>query len=385
MVIGLLAKIPGLGIPAVVVLHVVNGLGLGFGPAGVAAAVWTAGVGIGAPFQGRALDRYGLRPLLGVVIVAQAAFWGLAPFLSYPLLLGTSFIGGLLVLPAFTVIRLALAVMVTEDIRHTAYVADSITTDIAYMAGPSIGILLASQVSSTIAFLIMGGMLILGAVGYATANPPLRAARTSDPAARIGDWMSIHLVCVLAATVGICLAVVGFEVAAIGTLQRLGQLQWSWAFLIVCGVASIVGGLVYGAMRRPPSAILIAVCLGIALMPVGFANHWLWLCVLAVPANFLVAPALSGTANAVSRVAPKGSQGVAMGAYASSLMIGNVAGSPLAGVALDIGGSVTSFAAVGAASATIAGLAYLVQRRLRSSQERLPITRAQPAQSNEAR
>lgn len=384
MVIGLLAKIPGLGIPAVVVLHVVNGLGLGFGPAGIAAAVWTAGVGIGAPFQGRALDKYGLRPLLAVVIVVQAAFWGLAPFLSYPLLLGTAFFGGLLVLPAFTVIRLALAVMVHEDVRHTAYVADSITTDIAYMAGPSIGILLASQVSSTIAFLIMGGMLILGAVGYAMANPPLRGARTSDRAARIGDWMSIHLVCVLAATAGICLAIVGVEVAAIGTLQRLGQLQWSWAFLIVCGAASIVGGFVYGAMRRPPSAILIAVCLGIAVLPIGFANHWLWLCVLAIPANFLVAPALSATANAVSRVAPKGSQGVAMGAYASSLMIGNVAGSPLAGVALDIGGSVTSFAAVGAASATVAGLAYLVQRRLRSS-ERLPITHAQHAQSNEAR
>jgi predicted MFS family arabinose efflux permease len=364
MVVGLLAKIPGLGIPAVIILHVVYGLGLGFGPAGIVAAVWTAGVGVGAPFMGRALDSFGLRPLLGIVILVQAAFWGLAYLLPYPLLLCAAFVGGLLVLPAFTVIRLALAVMVSEDIRHTAYVADSISTDIAYMAGPSIGILLASQVSPTVAFLIMGGLLVLGAIGYAWVNPPLQTAHVDG---RRRGWLSGRLVCVLVVTVGICLAVVGFEVAAIGTLQHLGQLGWSWVFLIVCGMASIAGGFVYGALRRPPPPALIAVCLGIAVIPIGFANHWLWLCVLAVPANFLVAPALSATANAVSRLAPAGSRGIAMGAYASSLMIGNVAGSPLAGSALDIAGSVAAFAAVGGASAVVAGLAFLAERRIVAS------------------
>ncbi len=364
MVIGLLAKIPGIGIPAVVILHVVYGLGLGFGPGSLVAAVWTAGVGIGAPFQGRALDKYGLRPLLAVVILVQASFWGLAYFLPYPFLIGAAFLGGLLNLPAFTVIRLALAVMVTEDIRHTAYVADSITTDISYMAGPSIGILLASQASPTTAFLIMGGLLVVGALAYAWANPPLQAARSGERVARLGEWLNVHLLCVLGITVGVTVAIFGFEVAAIGTLQHLGQIEWAWVFLIVCGAASIVGGLLYGAMKRPPTAVLLAICLGLAVMPVGVANHWLWLCALAIPANFLVAPALSATANSVSRLAPKGVRGVAMGAYASALMIGNVAGSPIAGAALDLTGSVGAFVAVGAASALIGGLAFLADRRV---------------------
>ncbi len=370
MVIGLLAKVPGLGIPAVVLLHVVHGLGLGFGPASLVSAVWTAGVGIGAPFQGRALDRYGLRPLLAVVVCVQAAFWGLAPFLSYPFLVVIAFGGGLLTIPAFTVIRLALAVMVTEDIRHTAYVADSITTDIAYMAGPSVGILLASQASPHVAFLVMGGLIVLACLAYVWANPPLQSARVAGPS-RLADWMSTRMLSVLGVTVGVSIAVVGFEVAAIGTLQKLGQLQWSWVFLIVCGAFSIVGGFVYGALRRPPSAVLLATGLGVAVIPIGFAPHWLWLCVLAVPANFLIAPALSATADAVSRLAPVGSKGVALGAYASALMIGNVAGSPIAGVALDWSGSVASFAAVGVASALIAGLAFLVQRHA-ATRELLP-------------
>ena len=367
MVIGLFAKIPGLGIPAVILLHVVHGLGLGFGPASVVSAVWTAGVGIGAPFQGRALDRYGLRPLLSVVIVVQAAFWGLAFLLPYPLLVVAALAGGLLTIPAFTVIRLALAVLVTDEIRHTAYVADSITTDIAYMAGPSVGILLASQASPTVAFLVMGGLIVAACLGYVWANPRLQAAAPAP--LRLAGWLTPRLLCVLAITIGVTMAVVGLEVAAIGTLQSLGQLQWSWVFLIVCGAASIVGGLVYGALRRPPGAAIVTVGLGLAVMPMGFANHWLWLCALAVPANFLVAPALSATAAEVSRLAPEGSRGVAMGAYASALMIGNVVGSPVAGVALDASGSVAAFAAVGALAAVIATVALLMTRRVATTVE----------------
>jgi predicted MFS family arabinose efflux permease len=270
-------------------------------------------------------------------------------------------VGGLLTIPAFTVIRLALAVLVTDEIRHTAYVADSITTDIAYMAGPSVGILLVSQASPTVAFLVMGVLIVLACLGYLWANPSLQAAAPAT--LRLSGWLTPRLLCVLVVTIGVTMAVVGLEVAAIGTLQGLGQLQWSWIFLIVCGAASIVGGFVYGALRRPPGAAVVTVGLGLAVMPMGFANHWLWLCVLAVPANFLVAPALSATAAEVSRLAPEGSRGLAMGAYASALMIGNVAGSPVAGVALDASGSVAAFAAVGAASAVIAAAALLIERR----------------------
>lgn len=368
MLIGLLAKIPGLGIPAVLILQVVYGLHLGFGPAGVVAAVFTAGVGVGAPFIGRAIDRFGLRPPLAIIIGVQAAFWGLAHLLPYPLLIPAAFLGGMLLVPAFTIIRLALAVLVTEDIRHTAYVADSITTDIAYMVGPSTGILLASQASPTTAFLVMGGMLVFGGFGFVWANPPLQA-RKHDRKPRLTEWLTVHMGCVLGVTAGLTTAIVGIEVSAIGTLQHLGQLRWSWVFLIVCGLASIAGGFVYGASRNPPPPALITLVLGIAVIPIGFANHWLWLCALAIPANFLVAPALSATATAVSRLAPEGSRGVAMGAYASALMVGNVAGSPLAGTALDLGGSLAAFATVGTASALIAGIAFLVSAKIAVSED----------------
>jgi len=353
MVIGLLAKMPGLGISSVLILHVVGNMHRGFGAGSLVAAFWTAGAGLGAPLQGRGLDRHGLRKVFALLVVAQALFWGVAHLLPFPALLATAFLGGLTTLPAFTVIRLALANMVTEENRHTAYAVEAMTTDIAYMAGPSFGILLASMASPTVAFLVMGGMLLLVGVAYLVLNPPLKPARPAadGPKPGLRSWLSARMVCALAVTVATSIAVIGFEVAAIGTLQKHDQLQWSWLLLVAAGVASVLGGFLYGAVRRPPSVFALGAGLGLLCMPIGLATDWYWLCLIAVPANLLVAPALSASAGAVSRLAADDSKGVAMGTYASAILVGNVIGSPLAGTVLDQGGPAASFAAFGAVAA----------------------------------
>ncbi|WP_175411363.1 MFS transporter [Streptomyces sp. TRM64462] len=367
MVIGLLAKMPGLGISSVLILHIVGNLDRGFGAGSLVAAFWTAGAGLGAPLQGRGLDRYGLRTVFGLLVVAQALFWGLAHLLPFTALLAAAFVGGLTTLPAFTVIRLALAGMVTDENRNAAYAVDAMTTDVAYMVGPSVGILLASTASPTVAFLAMGGLLVLAGIAYLVMNPPLQRARPADGAKPgLRHWLTARMVCALGATVAISIAVVGFEVAAIGTLQRYDQLTWAWLLLVLAGVASIVGGFLYGGMRNPPSVFAVTGALGVLCLPIGLATEWYWLCLIAVPANLFVAPALSASAGAISRLAPDDSKGVALGTYASAILVGNVIGSPLAGTVMDHGGPAASFAAVGATAAGIAALAWLCDVRLRA-------------------
>ncbi|MFD5410950.1 MFS transporter [Streptomyces nojiriensis] len=374
--IGLLAKLPGLGISSVLILHVVGNLDLGFGAGSLVAASWTAGGGLGAPLQGRGLDRYGLRRVFGLLVLAQALFWGTAHFLPYPALLAAAFLGGLTTLPAFTVIRLALANMVGEENRHTAYAVEAITTDIAYMAGPSTGILLASTASPTVAFTVMGAMLLAVGAAYLLLDPPLGQARPAEgPRPGPRGWLTGRMLCALGITVATSIAVIGFEVAAIGTLQRYDQLMWSWLLLVLAGTASVAGGFLYGAMRKPPSVFVAGAALGLLCMPIGLATEWYWLCLIALPANLLVAPALSASASAVSRLAPDDSKGVAMGSYAGALLVGNVIGSPLAGTALELGGPAVSFAVLGAVAAALAGLAHLCDLRLRSRQNDLPAGR----------
>ncbi|KOX01204.1 hypothetical protein ADK65_10350 [Streptomyces sp. NRRL B-1140] len=377
MAVGLLAKMPGLGISSVLILHVVGNMDRGFGAGALVAAFWTAGAGLGAPLQGRGLDRYGLRKVFALLVIAQSLFWGLAHFLPFHALVATAFIGGLTTLPAFTVIRLALADMVTEENRHTAYAVEAITTDVAYMAGPSFGILLTSLASPTVAFLTMGTLLFAAGGAYLLLDPPLKAARPAEDGRkpRQRGWLTARMVCALSITVATSIAVIGFEVAAIGTLQKSGQLQWSWLLLVAAGLASVAGGFLYGGLRRPPSAFAIGALLGVCCIPIGLATEWYWLCVLAVPANLLVAPALSASAGAVSRLAPDDSKGVAMGTYASAILVGNVIGSPLAGTVLDHGGPAASFAAFGTTAALTAALAYLCDLRLRNREADTPESR----------
>ncbi len=385
MAVGLLAKMPGLGISSVLILHVVGNMDRGFGAGSLVAAFWTAGAGLGAPLQGRGLDRYGLRKVFGGLVITQSLFWGLAHFLPFPALVATAFLGGLTTLPAFTVIRLALANMVTEENRHTAYAVEAITTDVAYMAGPSFGILLASLASPTVAFLAMGTLLFAAGVAYLLLDPPLKAARPADgPKPRLRSWLTARMVCALSITAATSIAVIGFEIAAIGTLQKSGQLQWSWLLLVAAGLASAAGGFLYGGMRRPPSVFAIGALLGVFCIPIGLATEWYWLCVLAVPANLLVAPALSASAGAVSRLAPDDSKGVAMGTYAGAILVGNVIGSPLAGTVLDHGGPAASFAAFGTTAALTAALAYLCDLRLRSKGSDIPAARSEQLESSGA-
>ncbi|MEU3963314.1 MFS transporter [Streptomyces buecherae] len=374
MIIGSLAKVPSLGITSVLYLYVSHGLGLNFGLAGLVTAAWMIGVGVGSPLQGRAFDRYGFRPVLCAVILVQATFWSAGSFLPYPVLLCAAFCGGLFTLSAFTITRLALAVMVPEEIRHTAYVVESVSTDVSYMIGPSVGVLVITQVSPTTAFLTVGAMMVLCGIGYIVVNPPLQAQEKVERPGGPDEWLSVlfQLRSVLVATIGVSTAVVGLEVAALGSLQHMEQLRWSWVFLVCCGVSSIIGGLIYGAARRPMSALLIVALLGIAMMPMGLAQHWIWLCVLAVPANFLIAPALSGTADLVSRLAPGHQRGLAMGLYASALMVGNAVASPLAGTAQDLAGPGGAFAVIGTVSALTGSWALFLGRKASSPRPTLP-------------
>ncbi|NML52420.1 MFS transporter [Streptomyces sp. R302] len=64
LVLGFFAKIAVVAIPVVMNLGVVLGLGRGFGAAGLVIALWTAGVAVGGPLQGKLMDRYGVRRVL---------------------------------------------------------------------------------------------------------------------------------------------------------------------------------------------------------------------------------------------------------------------------------------------------------------------------------
>jgi MFS family permease len=414
-VLGILARIPHTAIGVVLTVHVTQGLGRGYGAAGLVVAALTVGMAVGSPWRGRAVDRLGLRRALLPSVVVEGLVWALAPLLPYEGLLVAVVAAGALGLPVFTVMRLALSAMVPAQQRRTAFALDSVSVEVSFMVGPALGVLVATQTSSSTALLGLGATTVLAGLALMVVDPPTRAVPQAAPGARgaaaagadsagasggapggvagsssqtacvvapagVGEevpprpagpharvTLSPPLLAVLAATAGATVVLAGTDVSIVAVLREAGRQGATGLVMAVWAFASLLGGLGYGALRRGvvPPALLLA--LGLLTAPVGLAPGWLWLCLAVVPAGLVCAPVVTATAEAVASLVPESVRGEAMGWHGSALTAGTALGAPLAGVAIDRVGPWAGFALVGAVGALVAllGLAGLRVRRSR--------------------
>jgi predicted MFS family arabinose efflux permease len=369
MALGLLAKLPIVAIPIILTLHVATGLDRGYGQAGLVIAAWTAGVTIGAPVQGRFIRRYGLRPVLAIVTVAQGVFWGLAPRMSFPVFAVGALASGLLLVSGSTVVRLAIGGLVPQEHRHTAFAVDSMITEVSIMIAPALAVLVIAQTSTKGALISLCIALVISCGSLTLFNPRIEGAAAAGdskaPAAKAPrNWLTVRLVAVLACSLTAGAVVTGYEVVVVGSLRSTGQLEWTGLVLFGCGVYSLLGGLVFGALPRSLPVPLMIGLLALATMPLGLVGpHW-WVLALAIaPAAALVAPGFAATANAASQEVTEGNQAVVMSMYGSALSAGSSVGAPLAGAAFEAGGSEAGFASVGGLGLIVAISAWIVLGR----------------------
>ncbi len=397
---GVLARVPMTAAGVVLTLHVVSSLGLGYAAAGLVATAATAGMAIGAPWRGRAVDRVGLRRALLPSVIAEAAVWSTAPFVSYQALLVVAFVGGVLGLPIFTVTRQSLSVLVPETQRRTAYSLDSIGVEVSFILGPTLGVLVATQVSTTVALLGVGLLMVSAGLALMAFDPPTRSQASLDAAAldaaaagtaaldgaapagagaaagsprvpaRAGtgrSWFSPSLLAVLGAAAAATVVLAGTDVGVVAHLREDGAIHLTGLIFAAWAVGSISGALVYGALERPVSPMVLLLGLAVLTIPVGLAPTPVLLALAILPAGALCAPVITATAEAVARLVPEHVRGEAMGWHGSALTIGSALGAPVAGSAIDAWAPWAGFAAVGALGLVLAvgGLGLQQLRRVR--------------------
>jgi len=399
LIVGMVARFPHSAAGVLLTLHVVQTLDRGYAAAGAVAAVLTIGIAVGAPWRGRRIDTVGLRRALIPSIIAEAVIWTVAPHLPYPWLLVAALVGGLFTLPAFSVIRQALGVLVDGDRRRTAFTLDAIATEVVFMAGPAVGVVLATQISTVLGLALVGlatasaGLFLMwfnpatrssqlpssgtvpaaapDGVGEAAADliaaqdgpspprgaraPLRRRIRTAVP------WVTMPLVVVMAVAGGAGLVLSGSEVGIVAALEHAGEESRLGLVFVAWCAASVVGGLVYGALHRPVPPALLLLGLAVLTIPMAFADDTLSLALLSIPPGLLCAPVLSAASEKVADHVPEERRGEAMGWYGSALTSGVALGAPLAGFLIDTIGPWGGFTAVGVVSALI-GIAGLSQR-----------------------
>ncbi|MFT7835531.1 MFS transporter [Saccharothrix sp. BKS2] len=360
----LVARVPATAAGMTITMHVLLGLERGYGAAGLVGAASTIGMAIGSPLMGRLVDRRGLRAMLSVSIVTEGVFWFVAPGLDYRLLLVTCLLSGTTVLPLMSLGRQVLTALVPEEHRRTALAMDSMAVEVAFMAGPALGVAVVTQGSGRTAMWSIGAAMVVSGVVLWVVDPPVRHRDEDGARVPVRRWLDGRLLGVLISAGGSILVIAGVEVAVVASMRELGLTSWTGALVAVMCAASLVGGFVYGGLPRVPPLWVLMGSMGLLAVPIGLFTGSPWLLALAVaPVNLLCAPVVTATGEAITRFAPASARGVALGLQGSAMTLGVAVGQPFTGFVIDRSTPGWGFAAVGAGAVAIAVVALLLERR----------------------
>ncbi|RNI17777.1 MFS transporter [Flexivirga caeni] len=370
LLLGFLLRIPIFSAGVVLTLHVVQTLHRSYAEAGLVAAASTIAIAVSGPWRGKLLDRLGLRRVVLPSLVVSAVCWAIAPFVGYWMLLVLATIGGLFVVPTFSIIRQGVIAAVPEQQRRTGLSLDGISVELSFMVGPVAAVWLATAFNTRIVLfgLEMLGVLV-GVVLYAV-NPPLRAAVSeTDAAGQVvprSAWFRAGFLAICAAAAAATIVLGGSDVSIVAAMRDFGAVSSIGIVLVPWSAGSLIGGLVYGAMSRPVQPFLLLLGLAVATAPMAFATGTWSLAGLALISGVFCAPTITATVDAVSRVVPSVARGEALGWHGSFMTAGSALGAPVAGAAIDSWGFGGGFLLVSALGAVVALAGYVALHLHRS-------------------
>lgn len=361
LVAGIFARMPHLAAPLTFTLHVLQDLDGSYAQAGVVAAASTVGAGIGSPWRGRLVDRLGVRRAVVPSIVVVGLLYPVAVVAPYWALVPVAFGMGLFLIPVFSITRQSLSVMVPEKHRRAAFSIDNVFSELSFIVGPAIGILLVTQAGAAAALAAIGACEVIAGFALLWLNPPTRSETQADGDGRAVPWMSLQIGFLFLIAVGTVFALIAADLGIVSTLEEAGD---TGAIALVYGLwggASLVGGLLYGAANASVRPTYLLLGLGLTAIPVGLADSVLTLSLAIIPTGFLCAPTMTASTEWIARLTPEERRGEAMGWHGSSFTAGGALAAPSIGAAIDAVGPWGGFALGGTIAAVIAVVCWAAQ------------------------
>jgi MFS family permease len=374
LVLTLLSRTPLWAGNVVVTLHVVSHLGRSYAAAGLVSAVQAVMLCLSGPFRGRRLDRLGLRRAVAPSLAVLTCCWVVAPWVGFWPFLVLVALAGLFTVPTFAITRSVLINNTSLEHRTAALSLDGILSDITFMVGPVLGVVLATSVPTPVALFAcqMGSVCAVAAIWWANPaiSPPDRdSADASSGTTRAGHaWLNAGTVAVLAVAAVATFILVAEDLATIAAARHWHVPQAAGWLLALWGAGSLLGGIVYGALHRHPRAATVLAWLAASTVLVAVANDRLVFAALLTVSGALSAPTITSTADELSRLVPPRNRTEAMGWHGSATTLGGAVGAPVAGMAIDQVGWQGGFVAVGAIGLVIAA-AGMALRRTRATTE----------------
>ena len=329
--------------------------GYAYGTAGLIAGGHQLGVALGSPLQGRIADAVGHRRVLvpdGVVYLAGSVVLALA--------LGAGLAGvavaaiavcvGLASPPMTACTRAALgATYGPGRDRERAFVLTVVNVELGFIIGPLLTAGLTALVGGAAAVVGAGAAVAVGTLVYASA--PRDAATAANGrlavALRPGGLVEVlrapGLIAVVVAYMAIATTFGAFDLFAAATAELLGRPSLAGTYIALIAVASLTGGLFYGArvwtgtlrvrMRR------LTLWFALALLPVPLvAGDPVLLGVMLAVSGALVGPLNVCGFQLIDDLSPPSGRAEAQSWIQAAVYLGGAFGGVLGGVVIDLFG-----------------------------------------------
>lgn len=369
----LLARFP-IGINGLALILYLRETTGSFAVAGIVAGGLAAGAGVGAPLQGRLVDRVGARrvlpPLAFVHAAALGAIVGLGELgAAAPLLLLFSFTAGVAIPPTSSVLRSMWPGLLKErtELLQAAYALDSVLIELIFVVGPLLTGLIAALGSPAAALVVSAVSVVAGTLLF-TSLPPSRAVEpiaAEHRAGLLGALSSPGVRSLVFTSIPAGIGLGMCEVALPAFSRASGRAELAGVLLAIWSIGSAAGGLIYGALpRRPPLNrvhLLVAVLLPVSLLPLAAAPSVAVMALLVIPAGMFIAPLLATRNELVGWVAPAGSRTEAYTWPVTAFVGGIAIGAALSGAIIEASSWRVSFLV--AAGAAAVGAVVTVARR----------------------
>jgi MFS family permease len=357
----LVARLP-IGINGLAVVLFLRDQTGSFSVPGAVAGGLALGVGIGAPFMSRFVDRYGPHLLLPLAVAHASgilALLGLG-FADAPgfVLIAVAILTGAAYPPSPSVLRARFPELLRSepDLVPSAYALDSVLLEITFVCAPLLVVLAIAALGAGAALVVSAVTVLVGVsvfVWLLPAEAPL-AAHDAD-AGVLGVLRAPGIRTLVITMVPVGFAIGALEVAVPAFSADKSRAELAGVLLATWSLGSAAGGLVYGARpRRAPLPLVhlrFTLLLPLAFAPLLIAPSMPVMALLLIPAGVLIAPIIATRNELASEAAPPGTKTEALTWPLTALVGGIAVGAATGGTLIDGSGwrAATAAAVIAAA------------------------------------
>ena len=374
VVVALLSRMPIGMVGLAMLLFLREALG-SYALAGTVSGVYFVSMAVGAPIQGRLIDRSGPKPTLAVTgivhpLALAAVLLAATRGAGFPAVLAGAALAGAFATPITVLTRtLWRNRFAREEERRRAFSVDAVLIEVNFTLGPAIVAGVVALAGARAAFGLAIAVTVAALLVFA-ASPALRYFRPEAHGERhlLGPLAQPRLLLVYAATFGITTSFGFLEVGYPGYATSLGTPAVGGLFLSVNSLGSAIAGAIFGglALRAPierqfaaTTALMIVPLLlhGVVGAPAAFAA-------VAFLAGAAIAPTIACQSVLVARLAPSRYATEAFTWSSTAIVSGLGAGMALGGWLVETAGTRSPFLA-GAAVMSAVSLGTLALLRPR--------------------